>query len=236
MEIIEEKFAQVFSTRVAGVTFDNPDGSNRQQILKNCRPRESVKLVREPDHPHDKYAIAVFTIAGKQVGYLPSDPRLAQHMDMGGTATALILQITGGSGLFGWLLPSARKNYGCVLEITKTDPNWSELARPLEMNREIDRIVKGARAKEREAPREAIDDYLRAITLIHELDGLGDHARACRTVRYPIDRLSMTLDRAGKGMQAIQEIERYFAYQDYVGLSPSDLSSVRRRTERLKKR
>lgn len=236
MEILEEGFEQLFSTRVAGVMFDNADGTSRQQILKKCHPRQSVKLVREPNNPHDKSAIAVFTTGGKQIGYMPSDPRLAQHMDMGGAVSAIILKITGGPGFFGRLFPFIRKSYGCVLEVTKRDPDWSELAEPLEKNREIDRIVKEARAKETDTPQEAIKDYLQAIELIHELDEGSERARACRTVRYPINRLSVMLDRAGDAERAIREIERYLAYQDHIGISNSDLTGITRRLERLKRK
>lgn len=64
---------RTFYTKVAGVSFDNSDGSSRQAIVRSCRSGEPVRLIREPDNPHDEFAVMVVRRRGEQMGYLPSE-------------------------------------------------------------------------------------------------------------------------------------------------------------------
>jgi len=68
--------------KVAGVTFQNPDGSDRQGIIKEIvhdiwsGSLQEFKLEREPDNPHDPNAVKV--LYGKDeywrcVGYIPKE-------------------------------------------------------------------------------------------------------------------------------------------------------------------
>jgi HIRAN domain len=59
--------------RDAGVTHKNRDGSDRQRILKSCRPGMRVRLAREPDNPVDPHAVAVRIAGGQQIGYLEAE-------------------------------------------------------------------------------------------------------------------------------------------------------------------
>ncbi|NMB40605.1 MAG: hypothetical protein GX996_01535 [Firmicutes bacterium] len=113
---IEGAPEQTFTTRVAGVSYNNPDGTSRQAIIAKCSPGQPVKLIRERDNPYDKTntAIAVYDKNENQLGYIPSgDVRLASHMDRGGEVAATI-RSKGKKG----------KYYGLVLEITKKDFDW----------------------------------------------------------------------------------------------------------------
>lgn len=62
-------------TRVAGVSFENRDGTPRQPFVKQCRKDDMLLLRREPDNPFDGNAIAVdWSDAGgerHQIGYVP---------------------------------------------------------------------------------------------------------------------------------------------------------------------
>lgn len=50
--------------RIAGV-------SHYQDALSRCAPGEHVKLVHEPDNPHDPMAIRVVSLSGETIGYVP---------------------------------------------------------------------------------------------------------------------------------------------------------------------
>lgn len=93
-----ESSVQRFSTKIAGVTFDNPDGTSRQRYLKKSSPNELLLLKREPDNPMDENAIKLMKPNGKQLGYIPSKnaETLAPQMDNGAKIFAQISQITGG--------------------------------------------------------------------------------------------------------------------------------------------
>jgi hypothetical protein len=58
-------------TRIAGVFYDNADGSSRQAAIQRCQPLDLVVLRPEPRNPYDSNAIAVDRENGEQLGYLP---------------------------------------------------------------------------------------------------------------------------------------------------------------------
>lgn len=69
------------AVRVAGV-------SHRADALQKdaFAPGSELKLVREPDNPHDENAVAVFDAEERhQVGYVPAEeaPRIARRLDAG---------------------------------------------------------------------------------------------------------------------------------------------------------
>jgi hypothetical protein len=88
-------------SKIAGVSFDNEDGSHRQKIIKKCSVGESLILKREPNNPFSKdgTAIAVFRSTGEQLGHIGHDlsGSLAPRMDAGTIFHVTIAEITGGT-------------------------------------------------------------------------------------------------------------------------------------------
>lgn len=85
-----------FYTKVAGVSFDNANGTSRQSIIKKCQSGEDVIFKPMPSKEFPD-AIGVFTMNGKQIGFLGAD--LAHDMKYKyGTnpLSATISGITGG--------------------------------------------------------------------------------------------------------------------------------------------
>jgi DNA-directed RNA polymerase subunit RPC12/RpoP len=88
-----------FYTKVAGVTYTNDDGSDRQQILSTCSPLEALRLEHEDNNPHDPHAIRVCTEDGRQIGHLLRDVasdvwwRMQHHF----TYAAISANVTGGT-------------------------------------------------------------------------------------------------------------------------------------------
>lgn len=92
-----------FYTKVFGVSFQNPDGSDRQHILAELDEAYAngsfpLQLKREADNPHDNMAIAVLSPTGQQIGYLSRSvaSNIAPLMDKGSNIEAAATQITGG--------------------------------------------------------------------------------------------------------------------------------------------
>ncbi len=85
-------------TRVAGVTFDNRDGTPRQPFIRKVKKDDRLTLCREADNPFDPNAIAVSWAdpAGDQhqLGYVPRALAgvLAPLVDEGATLTALAIR------------------------------------------------------------------------------------------------------------------------------------------------
>jgi len=62
-----------FFGQLAGESYHNADGSDRQAIIQKCDVGELLILEHEPDNPHDINAIRVLRETGEQIGYLPRD-------------------------------------------------------------------------------------------------------------------------------------------------------------------
>ena len=56
--------------KVAGVSFTNPDGTERHEVVDHCHPWDMLKLVPEPKNRFDHNAIAVKRLDDSQLGYL----------------------------------------------------------------------------------------------------------------------------------------------------------------------
>ena len=103
-----------FSTKVVGVTFDNENGVNRQEIVKKCKPGEHLFLLHRPDE-HDQNAIQVVRCRTReQLGFLKKEEAegVANHIVNGGTARAIVTKIIGGYD---------GKSYGCVIDVIQAD-------------------------------------------------------------------------------------------------------------------
>ncbi len=110
---------RAIETRLFGVTFRNTDGRARQDIIRGCRPGDSLTLEREADNPHDPWAIAVHTAAtrhtlGQKIGYIGyhQSRDLAAEIDAGRRVTCQIVRVTGGGG---WLF--FRRHYGVNVRV-----------------------------------------------------------------------------------------------------------------------
>ena len=58
---------------VVGIDFLNRDGGNRRFELLQCSPGDPVSLRPEPRNPHDRFAVAVLSERGHQIGYLTAE-------------------------------------------------------------------------------------------------------------------------------------------------------------------
>lgn len=126
-------------TKVRGVTFDNDDGSNRQEVIRRCcRQGTPLAAIRDPDNPHGDTAIGLWAEhRGRpvQVGWISSElaERLAPHMDEVDQVDVVVLEVTGGGD----------KTMGLNVELRDPTPAGDKLRARLE--RSIDRLVKPRR-------------------------------------------------------------------------------------------
>lgn len=219
-----------------GAAHQNKDGTDRQTLLASCHEGLTVNLRREPDNPHDRWAIAVDLPHGGQLGYLPrEDRRLASHLDQGLKAEAKIVEITGRTGLMGRLF-GKKKPLGCVIEVTKDDLDWKEVESRQKLYERASELIEQAKALEKDEPQRAVEIYREAARELAEKDALGPQVSAYRYARHPIPRLSLLLERASDFAGALREIEAYLDWSDYVGLTKTEEEGVRKRLARLKKK
>jgi hypothetical protein len=229
----------IFTTKVVEATCKNPDGTNRQHIIKMCTVGEKIKLIREPNNSQDVCTIGVFRESGEQIGYLARDvaayPELAYHMDIGGEVSAKVKKIIAErSGVLG-----LKKTYGCILEITK----GSVLL--FKKENEAKKIIKKAKSIEKNDPEFAIKLYQKAMTILEEVDRLCEKncemdaliktygLKKWRFVEYPINRLTLLLEKLGRFKECLEQIERYEQIDDRIGLTKKDKESLDQRKAQL---
>jgi len=94
-ELDRRTFVNHRSVNIAGVSHENRDGTNRQQIVARCSPGEVLRLEREEDNPVDPNAVAVVRLNGEQLGYLPREDavRVIEGSEEGWTYAGVISKI-----------------------------------------------------------------------------------------------------------------------------------------------
>ena len=104
-QTIAEANMRSFYTKIVGVTFNNHNGSQRQQLITDMtrhyqrRGFVALHLLRQQNNPHDKNAVAVLDPHGRQLGYLSRQVArtIAPVIDNGGSVSATAVNITGGT-------------------------------------------------------------------------------------------------------------------------------------------
>lgn len=81
-----------FHTKLAGVTFEG-----RQEVVAKLEPGTPLRIVREPDNPHDPCACALHDPSGARVGYFNRRlaAALAPHIDAGAVYEVVVSEVTG---------------------------------------------------------------------------------------------------------------------------------------------
>ena len=89
-------YARGMTLPVVGIAYLNADGSNRQFEVMTCVPGEAVSLEPEPRNKHDRFAIAVKSVRGVQIGYLPAEraPWIGSMIRAGREISAIFQQAT----------------------------------------------------------------------------------------------------------------------------------------------
>lgn len=90
-----------FHLGVAGEAQVNPDGVQRQDVIARLAEGDPVRFVREPENPHDEFAVRIDSRYGT-IGYIPARnaPRLADDLDSGARYRARVDHIAGGGDKF----------------------------------------------------------------------------------------------------------------------------------------
>jgi hypothetical protein len=161
---------------------------------------------------------------------------LANHIDMGGGVSAKVVRILRGHGILSLFFSSFWKTYGCVIEITKHDLNWKEIKPYMDKSRDIEDLINTAKGLEVREVAKAISMYREAAARIVAFDETGPVAALWRRARYPINRLSLLLEKSGHLRDAYHEILQYEQFNDILGLKSADVQSITARKHRLSKK
>lgn len=107
---LESDFSIDTPTKVVGVTKNNDEGVDIQNILPELEDGSKLNFVREPNNPYDTNAIKVICDY-QHIGYIRAGlaEEIAPIMDSGKELKGYITQITGGTN---------GKTYGCNIHIS----------------------------------------------------------------------------------------------------------------------
>lgn len=227
-----------YTVKIVGVTFPNRDGSSRQAYILGVQAGEALELRPEPDNPVDPNAVAVYTRSGRQLGYLASQwGNLSSQLQGGAHIDCTAVRRVGGpAGCLGALLGGQDLNAGLVVDLTfyERDPVKERPYR--ELDQRTRSTLEAARSLEGTDDERALALYSEAGEGIRTYDQTVPETFYLRSTRYPINRISLLLERQKKFEEALNAIEDYLQTPDRQGMTASDAKSVASRQRRLRKK
>jgi hypothetical protein len=95
--------------KVAGVTYPNDDGSERQDIIKRCKVGEQLTLRHDAYNEYSIFATQVLRANGEQLGHAPEylAEMICSELEAGYSATGILKDLTGGT----WDKPTRGVNF-----------------------------------------------------------------------------------------------------------------------------
>ncbi len=225
-----------YKISIKGVSHKNTDGSSRQGYIKTLQIGDKVNLLAEPMHIFDRWAVAVLTTSGKQIGYLPSDARDSSTLLKGEPIVATVKHLTGGVNWFSRFF--LRKKYiGVVLLLKKENVDWQRYDKLSSIVKPIDEAIKKALEIEKVGMiQEAIDIYKTVINEIKTLNKNDRYASAHRNYVAPIDRLSLLLEKEKEYEEAKQVIKYFRNEYDPIRPNKAEQDSINKRYDRILKK
>lgn len=102
--IRNEEYAQAMRLRhnyakIAGVTFPNEDGTERQKIISRCRVGERLILRHDPENGFSPFATQVLRTNGEQLGFVPEylAEEVCDEFECGFQVFGVLKDLTGGT-------------------------------------------------------------------------------------------------------------------------------------------
>ncbi len=174
--------ARQFHTKVVGVTFEG-----RQGVARGLTAGQRLLVVREPDNPHDPFAVAVHTEDGRAVGYLKRlvAAAIAPQIDRGAGYEATVQNVSGGQD------ETRPLGVNILVRVREGAASTDELS--------VVRERSGERARLGALDTESLTEELRRL-LIGEHDLLPAQARALANLDAGVSTLCVMATGRGKSL------------------------------------
>lgn len=126
--------AKQITLPIVGADYPNRKGPTRRFAIELLEPGDAIELQAEPKNPADENAIAVFSIEGVQMGYLPAERAPYVGMMMRRGEVSAIFQGRGDRGAFCRIafdgekpkLPPTARNGGDEEQDWWPDEDWPD--------------------------------------------------------------------------------------------------------------
>lgn len=196
--------------------------------LSHCKVGDNVILIREHRIDKPDY-IGVTNKNGEHLGDLDStDVRhhyLVYDIDHGSEVSAIIDEI---------IIQNNKTQ--CFIKISKSEPNWDEIDKFNVKEKKIAELIHKAKQFEKTDCAQAIQTYREAIKMLIQLDQECEkYPMTWRTIRIPIYRLSLILERQKQYKECLEEIVSYQAYDDKVWLYAGEKKKIEKRKLKILK-
>jgi len=194
-----------------------------EDFISQCKLGDALNLIRERKSDNINY-VGVADKSGKHLGSInPSDVRnyyLDFDIDYGAEVSAKIKQISTKNG-----------KLECIIEISKENVDWKKYDKLLAKDNEAKEIIFQAKTLEKSNIEEAIFLYRKAIGMLKEIDqNFGNHLRY---QRFPVNRLSLILEKQKRYKECLEEIEAYEKLTDKIGLYKGEKEKLEKRKEKI---
>jgi hypothetical protein len=197
-------------------------------LLSQCKEGDDVILIREHREDNPRY-VGVTNRHREYIGEInPADEShhyLAFDIDHGSEVCGRIKKI---------LYKKSKPQ--CIIEITKSEVNWEEIEKFDTKEKEVSELIRKAKQLENSDYENAIKLYQNATETLKEMDRECErYPTTWRTLRFPIYRISLILEKQKKYKNCIEEIESYQKYDDKVGLYAGEKEKIEKRKARILK-
>jgi hypothetical protein len=197
-------------------------------ILSQCKEGDKLILIREHRQDNPSY-VGVAHKSGKYVGEIKSADvshhYLAFDIDHGSEVSSIIKEIF-----------TKRNKLQCVIKITKSEIDWNEYERFNIIDKEASELINNAKLYEKTDFEQAVQLYKRASEILLDMDKqCKQYPAPWRRVKFPINRISLVLERQKKYKECLEEIEAYQKVDDKVGLYSGEKESIEKRKSKVLK-
>jgi tetratricopeptide (TPR) repeat protein len=197
-----------------------------EKILSQCKDRDNVILIREHRQDNIGY-VGVTNKHGEYIGAVNSADAshhyLAFDIDHGSEVSAIIKEVF-----------TEKNKLQCIIEITKSEIDWKEYEKFNIKEKEVSELINKAKQLEKTNYEQAIQTYRKATGMLIEMDReCEQYPTTWRTVRFPIFRISLILEKQKKYKECLEEIESYQKYDDKVWLYAGEKEKIEKRKSKI---
>jgi DNA polymerase-3 subunit epsilon len=199
-------------------------------VVSQCKLGDILNLIREHGIDSAVDYLGVATKSGEYLGDIDSSDvqyyGLIHRIDHGAKTSVKIKQIFTTNGNF--------ESINIKVFIGSAD--WENQKTLHVIDREAKGIITKAKTLEKTNPEEAVSLYRKAMEMLKGIDHQCEkHFSTWRGQKFPINRLSLVLERQQRYEECLQEIEAYEKSTDKLGLYAGEKEILEKRKEKMLK-
>lgn len=207
--------------------------SPTQEILAHCKLNEPLTLRKISSGHRKKFTYEILRANDEKLGTFVASKPFTIHLDRGGEYAARIIRIKDRPGMVQRILGLGGKPSGFEMEIILREIKQEAYKNYIDRDQQIAKTIVRASSQEKDYTKVAMKNYRKAIDNIVALDSEGLPAKAWRTIPVPVNNLSRMYEQEGLIEDALELINWYLTWDDYLGIDDYELNIIQKRKKRL---